>query len=140
MQGHQAHNHGGQGPRPGSVCVGKSVKSTASGKTRKLSQNCLNLCDSVCSLKCIHLRKIALSSSLSQYDTARPTSERYGDAAHTGYSREALAGDSNDQAAKASMSVTECVENYSKNLTLVTLHKSGGTPFNHPVSKAWCSL
>ncbi len=36
------------------------------------------------------------SSSLSQYNSARPTSERYGAATHTGYSRAALAGDSSD--------------------------------------------
>ncbi len=68
-------------------------------------QNCSNLCDSVCSLKCIHLRKKALSSSLSQYNAARPASEGYGAAAHMGYSREALAGDSKNQVAKAAMSV-----------------------------------
>ncbi len=87
------------------------------------------LCDSVCSLKCIHLRKRALSSSHSQYNSARPASEWYGAANHTGYSRVALASDSNDQAAKASMSITESVENYSKNLTLVTLH-TAHTPQN----------
>ncbi len=70
-------------------------------------------------------------------NAARPASERYGAVTHTGYSHVALAGDSNDQAA---MSITEHVENYSKNLTLVTPHKSGGTPFNHLVSTAWCSL
>ncbi len=69
---------------------------TASGGACKLSQNCSNLCDSVSSLKCIHLRKRALSSSLSQYNAARPASERYGATAHTGYSHAALAGDSND--------------------------------------------
>ncbi len=85
----------------------------------------------------MHTFAQALSSLLSQYNAARPASERYGAAAHTGYSRTALAGNSNDQAA---MSVLEHVENYSKNLMLVTLHKSVGMPFNHPVSMAWCSL
>ncbi len=72
-----------------------------------LSLSCLKIV--WCSLKCIHLCKRALSSSLSQYNSARPVSERYGAAAHTGYSRAALAGDSNDQAA---MSVPDRVENY----------------------------
>ncbi len=128
--------------RPGSVCVGKSVKRPGKkhhGQWGSL-QAVSKLCDSVCSLKCINLLKRALSSSLSQYNAARPASERYGAATHMGYSRAALASDSNNQAAKAAMSITEHVENYSKNLTLVTLHKSGGMPFNHPVSTAWCSL
>ncbi len=128
--------------RPRSVCVGKCVKRPGKkhhgqwGSPQAVSK----LCDSVCSLKCIHLRKGALSSLLSQYNSARPASERYGVTTHTGYSRAALASTSNDQAAKAAMSINEHIENYSKNLTLVTLHKSGGTPFNHPVSTAWCSL
>ncbi len=65
---------------------------TASGVARKLSKNCSNLCDSVCSLKCRHLRKIALSSSLSKYSSVCPASERYRAAAHTSYSRAALVG------------------------------------------------
>ncbi len=73
-------------------------------------------------LKCIHLHKRALSSSLSQYSAARPASERYRAAAHMGYSHTALAGASNDQAAKAAMSVPEHMGNYSENLTLVTRH------------------
>ncbi len=66
-----------------------------------------------------------------------------GATAHTGYSRAALAGEPNDQAA---VSVPECVRNYSKNLTLVALHKSEGnvTPFcsdaDQPFSMAWRSL
>ncbi len=110
---------------------GKSVKRPVTkyhgqwGSSQAVSFS--HLCDSVCSLKCIHLPKRALSSSLSEYNATRPTSEQYRDAAHTGYSRIVLASDFNDQAA---MSVIEHVENYSKNLTLVTLHKSGGTPFN----------
>ncbi len=55
--------------------------------------------------------------------------------AHTGYSC---------QAAVAAVSVHEHVRSYSKNLTLVALHKSEGIPFNsdadHPVSMAWRSL
>ncbi len=57
-----------------------------------------------------------------------------------GYSHAALAGDPNDQAANAAVSIPECVRNYSKNLTLVALHKSEGnvTPFgsdaDQPVS------
>ncbi len=90
---------------------------TASGGACKLSQNCSNWCDGVCSLKCIHLHKRALSSSLSQYRAACPASEWYRAAAHTGYSHAALAGASNDQAA---MSVPERVGHYSENLTLVT--------------------
>ncbi len=81
------------------------------------SASCLNflhLRNSVCSLKCIHLRQRALSSSLSQYNAAHPASERYGAADHTGYSHAALTGDSNDQAA---MSVPKRVKNLSKNLT-----------------------
>ncbi len=58
--------------------------------------------------------------------------------------RSTLWHDPNNQAAKATMSVPERVKNYSKNLTLVVLHKSEGTPFNsdadHPVSTAWLSL
>ncbi len=100
----------------------------ASGGACKLSQFFLHLRDSVCSLKCIRLRKRAISSSLSQYNAARTASERYGAAAHTGCSRAALAGDYNDQAAKAAISVAERVETYSENLTLVTLHKSGLRP------------
>ncbi len=46
-----------------------------------------------------------------------PPSERYGAAALTGYSRAALASDSNVQAPKADMSVPERMENYSKNIT-----------------------
>ncbi len=61
-----------------------------------------------------------------------------------GYSHAALTGDPNDQAGKAVMLVPERVEDYSKNLTLVALHKSEGTPFNsdadHPVSTVWRSL
>ncbi len=68
-------------------------------------------------IKCIHLHKRALSSSLSQYSAACPASERYRAAAHTGYSHAALAGASNDQAA---MSIPERVGNYSENFTLVT--------------------
>ncbi len=68
------------------------------------------------------MRKRALSSSLSQYNAVRPASERYGATALTGYSLSALASDSNVQAPKADMSVPECVENYSKNITLVTQH------------------
>ncbi len=137
-----AETPGPRSRRPGSVCVGKSVKRPGKkhhgqwGSPQAVSK----LCDSVCSLKYIHLRKRALSSSLSQYNSARPTSERYGATTHTGNSRAALASDSNDQATKAAMSITERVENYSKNLTLVTLHESGSTPFNHLVSMAWCSL
>ncbi len=58
----------------------------------------------------------------------------------------ALAGDPNNQVAKAAVSVPERVRNYSKNLTLVALQKSEGniTPFSsdadHPVSMAWRSL
>ncbi len=113
-----AHRSAGMpGPQPllpGAGCV---------GKRGKLSQNCSNWCDGVCSLKCIHLHKRALSSSLSQYSAARPASERYRAAAHTGYSHAALAGASNDQAA---MSVPKRVGHYSENLTLVTL-ATGGT-------------
>ncbi len=58
-----------------------------------------------------------------------------GPTAHTGYSC---------QAAVAAVSVHERVRSDSKNLTLVGLHKSEGTPFNsdadHPVSMAWRSL
>ncbi len=64
--------------------------------------------------------KEPLSSSLSQYSAARPASERYRATAHVGDSCPALASASNDQAAKAAMSVLERVENYSENLTLVT--------------------
>ncbi len=49
------------------------------------------------------------SSSLSQYSAARPASERYRATAHVGYSCPALASASNDQAAKAAMSVLERV-------------------------------
>ncbi len=97
---------GTPGPRPllpGAVCVRKSVtlkrpgkKHHGQGGVRKLSQMFQIVCDNICSLKCIHLRKRALSSSLSQFNTARPASEQYGAAAHTGHSRAALAGDSND--------------------------------------------
>ncbi len=89
-------------PRAG--CAGKSVKRP--GKSPQAVSNCSNLYDSVCSLKCIYLRKRALSSSLSQYSTARPASERYKATAHVGYSCPALASASNDQAA---MSVLERV-------------------------------
>ncbi len=92
-------------PRAG--CAGKSVKRP--GKSPQAVSNCSNLCDSVCSLKCIYLRKRALSSSLSQYSAARPASERYRATAHVGYSFPALASASNDQAAKAAMSVLERV-------------------------------
>ncbi len=47
----------------------------------------------------MHLRKRALSSSLSQYNATHPTSEQYGAAAYMGCSRIVLASDSNDQAA-----------------------------------------
>ncbi len=87
---------------------GKSVKRP--GKSPQVVSNCSNLCDSVCSLKCIY----------SQYSAARPTSERYRATAHMSYSCPALASASNVQAAKAAMSVLERVENYSENLTLVT--------------------
>ncbi len=53
--------------------------------------------------------------ALPQSGTEPPT-------ANTGYSHAALAGASNDQATKAAMSVPESLENYSKNLTLVTPH------------------
>ncbi len=103
-------------PRAG--CAGKSVKRP--GKSPQAVSNCSNLCDSVCSLKCIYLCKRALSSSLSQYSTARPASERYRATAHVGYSYPALASASNDQAAKAAMSVLERVGKLIENLTLVT--------------------
>ncbi len=115
-----AETPGPRSRRPGSVCVGKSVKRPGKkhhgqwGSPQAVSK----LCDSVCSLKCIHLRKRALSSSLSQYNSARPASERYGATTHTGNSRATLAGDSNGQAA---MSITEHVENYSKNLWLLCM-------------------
>ncbi len=104
---------------PGAVGVGKIVKRPREEAPRPVgdSASCLNflhLCNSVCSLKCIHLRQRALSSSLSQYNAAHPASERYGAADHTGYSHAALTGDSNDQAA---MSVPKRVKNLSKNLT-----------------------
>ncbi len=83
-------------------------------EAREEPASCLNLCDSVCSLKCIYLHKRALSSSLSQYSAARPASERYRATAHVGYSCPALASASNDQAAKAAMSVLEAWENYSR--------------------------
>ncbi len=92
-------------PRAG--CAGKSVKRP--GKSPQAVSNCSNLCDSVCSLKCIYLRKRALSSSLSQYSVARPASEWYRATAHVGYSCPALASAYNDQAAKAAMSVLERV-------------------------------
>ncbi len=59
---------------------------------------------------------------LNQYSAARPASERYGAAAHMVYIRPALAGASNDQAGRTARSVPEGVENYFKNLTLVTWH------------------
>ncbi len=93
--------------RDRSGCAGKSVKRP--GKSPQAVSNCSNLCDSVCSLKCIYLRKRALSSSLSQYSAACPASERYRATAHVGYSCPALASASNDQAAKAAMSVLERV-------------------------------
>ncbi len=68
---------GHSGPRPllpRAGCAGKRVKRP--GKSPQAVSNCSNLCDSVCSLKCIYLRKSALSSSLSQYSAARPASER----------------------------------------------------------------
>ncbi len=102
---------------PRARCAGKSVKRP--GKSPQAVSNCSNLCDSVCSLSA-YLHKRALSSSLSQYSAARPASERYRATAHVGYSCPALASASNDQAAKAAMSVLERVENYSENLTLVT--------------------
>ncbi len=124
---HTAHcsteTPGPRSRRPGSVCVGKSVKRPGKkhhgqwGSPQAVSK----LCDSVCSLKCIHLRKRTLSSSLSQYNSARPASERYGATTHTGNSRATLAGDSNGQATKAAMSITEHVENYSKNLWLLCM-------------------
>ncbi len=46
------------------------------------------------------MRKRAISSSFSHYNGACPASERYGAAAHTGYSRAALAGDSNTKPRK----------------------------------------
>ncbi len=96
-QGHQARDRCCQEPNVwGKVKRDPGRGTTPSGGARKLSQNFSNLCDSVCSLKCIHLRKRALSSSLSQYNAARPASEWHGAAAHTGYSRAALASDSND--------------------------------------------
>ncbi len=67
-------------PRAG--CAGKSVKRP--GKSPQAVSNCSNLCDSVCSLKYIYLRKRALSSSLSQYSAARPASERHRATAHVG--------------------------------------------------------
>ncbi len=59
---------------------------------------------------------------LNQYSAACPASERYGAAAHMVYIRPALAGASNDQAGRTARSVPEGVENYFKNLTLVTWH------------------
>ncbi len=101
---------GHSGPRPllpRAGCAGKSEKRP--GKSPQAVSNCSNLCDSACSLKCIYLRKSSLSSSLSQYSAARPASERYRATAHVGYSCPALASASNDQAAKAAMSVLERV-------------------------------
>ncbi len=127
---------------PRARCAGKSVKRP--GKSPLAVSNCSNLCDSVCSLSA-YLHKRALSSSLSQYSAARPASERYRATAHVGYSCPALASASNDQAAKAAMSVLERVENYSENLTLVYLGViERGYALNsdadHPVSMAWRSL
>ncbi len=114
-----------------------------SGGARKLSENCENVCENVCSLKCVRLRK-ELFPPHSVNTRRSPRLWAVWSHCHTGYSRVALAGNPNDQATKAAMSVPECVENYSKNLTLVALHKSEGTPFNsdvdHPVSTVWCSL
>ncbi len=68
--------------------------------------------------------KFAQKSSflLTQSIQRRSHRLRAGAAALTGYSRAALASDSNVQAPKADMSVPERVENYSKNITLVTQH------------------
>ncbi len=93
-------------------------------------------------IKYIHLHKeLFLLTQSTQHRSPLPWAT--GATAHTGYSHAALAGDPNDQAA---VSVPERVRNYSKNLTLVALHKSEGnvTPFgtdaDQPVSMAWRSL
>ncbi len=122
---------------------GETCKETREEAPRPVGEpasclNCSNFCNSVCILKCIQLRKRALSSSLSQYNAARPASEWYGAA-----STRVIAKQHSPailMTKPLTESVTERVENYSKNLTLVTLHKSEGMPFNQPVSTAWCSL
>ncbi len=64
------------------------------------------------------LTKIALSSSLSQCDAARPASEQCRATGHTKDSRTSLAGSSVDQAIEAAISVPESVGSYSGNLAL----------------------
>ncbi len=114
MQGHSD-------PRPllpRARCAGKSVKRP--GKSPQAVSNCSNLCDSVCSLGCIYLRKRALSSSISQYSAARPASERYRATAHVGYNCPALASASTTKLLKPLCQFLSAWENYSENLTLVT--------------------
>ncbi len=67
------------------------------------------------------LTKRAFSSSLNKCGSPCPASEQCRSAAHTGYSRA-----SNDQAAKAAMSVHERVESYSGNLALATQRDRAG--------------
>ncbi len=67
------------------------------------------------------LTKRAFSSSLNKCGSLCPASEQCRSAAHTSYSRA-----SNDQAAKAAMSVHECVESYSGNLALATQRDRAG--------------
>ncbi len=67
------------------------------------------------------LTKRAFSSSLNKCGSPCPASEQCRSAAHTGYSCA-----SNDQAAKAAMSVHERVESYSGNLALATQRDRAG--------------
>ncbi len=67
------------------------------------------------------LTKRAFSSSLNKCGSPCPASEQCRPAAHTSYSRA-----SNDQAAKAAMSVHERVESYSGNLALATQRDRAG--------------
>ncbi len=99
---------------------GGERESSPAPKRQKFS--CSNVCVGCSFNKNAYiLTKRAFSSSLNKCGSPCPASEQCRSAAHTSYSRA-----SNDQAAKAAMSVHERVESYSGNLALATQRDRAG--------------